>query len=154
MSSDVIDGQFSYRDSRELSDGLWVIGPEVNGYRQVGGDSAFTRRVGSRVRLRREEHHMTMTTGHRRSEDDTVRGAVPSWKLGSEGADEGELEPLGVPAVVLSGVLICAGLVALAWLPSLAAEYGGPLPVGSIVALHVLLSAALGIWGIGQRRRR
>lgn len=120
MSSDVIEGPFSYRDSRELSDGLWVIGPEVNGYRQVGGDSAFTRRVGSRVRLRREEHHMTMTTGHRRSEDDTARGAVPSWKLGSEGADEGELEPLGVPAVVLSGVLICAGLVALAWLPSTA----------------------------------
>ncbi|WP_278265286.1 hypothetical protein [Nocardia sp. AG03] len=97
---------------------------------------------------------MTMARRYRRSGDLTTRDTPPSWKLGAEGAADGELAALGVPAVVLSGVLVFAGVASLAWLPSLAAEYGGPVPVASIVALHVILSAALGIWGIGQRRRR
>ncbi|GAD85936.1 hypothetical protein [Nocardia asteroides] len=96
---------------------------------------------------------MVTTTIDRRSEEIAVHGTVPSWRLGAEGAEEGELAPLGVPAVVLSGLLVLGGAAALPWLPALAADYGGWVPVASIVAVYLTLSVALGSWGLGQRRR-
>ncbi|MGW5316614.1 hypothetical protein [Nocardia thailandica] len=77
---------------------------------------------------------------------------VPSWKLGAEGAPEDELAPLGIPATVVAGGLILAGLAVLAAVPAWVDDYG-LLLIATAYGLHMALAIALGAWGIAECRR-
>jgi hypothetical protein len=61
--------------------------------------------------------------------------------------------PLRIPALVAGVVLICRGLIAVAWLLGWVRDYGGVL-VAVAYLQYMSPAAALTLWGVRMSRNR
>jgi protein-S-isoprenylcysteine O-methyltransferase Ste14 len=82
----------------------------------------------------------------------TARNSSASSPSPHLARNDEDLAPLGVPALVVGVMLICAGLAALLPLRSWARDYGLVLVIPAYI-LHMSLAGALGMWGMRTIRK-